>query len=165
MTQPLRIVRLDGHISPPPIFSSNFLHSYTSYEQTSFDDALITSRIAGADVVITTRIPISASTISSSPGLKFVAVFAVGCDHVDLQACQERGIVVCNVPAASNESVAEHAIALYFALRRNIVGMNEIMVRGTEWQRTGSLAAEFGTIPGTCREEVMGIFGAGELGN
>lgn len=41
---------------------------------------------------------------------------------VDLEACKERGVKVCNVPAASNEAVAEHTIALYFALRRCVVG-------------------------------------------
>jgi lactate dehydrogenase-like 2-hydroxyacid dehydrogenase len=161
----LQIVRLDGIISPPPTFSPDFHHTYTSYDQTPFDHALITSRIQDADVVISTRIPLSASTIAASPKLKLVAVFAIGCDHIDLAACKERGITVCNVPAASNESVAEHAIALYFALRRKIVGMHELTVEGEEWFKTGSLAPTFGERPGTCREEVMGIFGAGELGS
>ena len=71
---------------------------------------------------------------------------------------------MCNVPAASNEAVAEHAIALYFALRRNVVGMHELTAEGQSWVEKGSLAKDFGSIPSTCRDEVMAIFGGGELG-
>ena len=108
--------------------------------------------------------PITAKTLAACPSLKLIAVFAIGSDHVNLAACKEHGITVCNVPAASNESVAEHAIALYFALRRRVVQMHELTVGGEKWKETGSLAKEFGGLPPTCREETMGIFGGGELG-
>lgn len=83
---------------------------------------------------------------------------------VDLAACKERNILVCNVPGASNESVAEHAIALFFSVRRNVVLMHEMTVQGEEWPKKGALASYWGGMPGTCREEVMGILGGGELG-
>jgi lactate dehydrogenase-like 2-hydroxyacid dehydrogenase len=83
---------------------------------------------------------------------------------IDLSACKTHGVTVTNVPAASNESVAEHAIALFFALRRNIVGMHDITRGGEEWVKKYSLKDEFGFCPGTCKEEVVGILGGGELG-
>jgi lactate dehydrogenase-like 2-hydroxyacid dehydrogenase len=83
---------------------------------------------------------------------------------IDLSACKTHSVTVTNVPAASNESVAEHAIALFFALRRNIVGMHDITRGGEEWVKRYSLKDEFGACPGTCREEVVGILGGGELG-
>jgi len=49
MSKPLKIVRLDGIISPSPVFSPDFIHEYISFEQTSFDHDLIASRIAGAE--------------------------------------------------------------------------------------------------------------------
>ena len=73
-------------------------------------------------------------------------------------------MTVCNVPAASNEAVAEHALALYFALRRNVVYMHELTAEGQKWPEKGSLAQDFGRIPNTCRAETMAIFGGGELG-
>ena len=164
MANPLKIVRLDGTHSPGPTFSPAFQHTYISYTNTDFNTDLISSRIGDADVVISTRIPVSAATIAACPNLKLVAVCAIGSDHVDLAACKERGITVSNVPAASVEAVAEHAIALFFALRRNVVGMHQLTVKGDEWGKTGSLAGQFGGMPGTCRDDVMGIFGAGELG-
>lgn len=83
---------------------------------------------------------------------------------LDLAACKERNITVSNVPAASNESVAEHAIALFFAVRRNIVEMHEMTAQGEEWPKQGTLKSYWGGVPRTCREEVMGILGGGELG-
>ena len=83
---------------------------------------------------------------------------------IDLSACKTHNVTITNVPAASNESVAEHAIALYFALRRNIVGMHDITRGGVEWVKRYSVKDDFGWCPGTCREEVVGILGVGELG-
>jgi lactate dehydrogenase-like 2-hydroxyacid dehydrogenase len=83
---------------------------------------------------------------------------------ISLSACQARSVLVTNVPAASIESVAEHALALFFALRRNTVALHELTVGTDEWVKKLSLKGEFGGCPGTCREEVVGIFGGGELG-
>jgi len=83
---------------------------------------------------------------------------------IDLAACKARGVLVTNVPAASIESVAEHAIALFFALRRNVVAMHELTVRTDEYIQKHSLKNDFGGCPGTCREEVVGILGGGALG-
>ncbi|KAF2180355.1 hypothetical protein K469DRAFT_753359 [Zopfia rhizophila CBS 207.26] len=44
--------------------------------------------------------------------LKLTCVSGVGRDHIDLEACQARGIRICNTPVATVEAVAEHAIAL-----------------------------------------------------
>jgi len=83
---------------------------------------------------------------------------------ISLPACSKRGILVTNVPAASVESVSEHALALFFALRRNVVGMHELTVGTDEWVQKYSLKGEFGGCPGSCREEFVGILGGGELG-
>ena len=85
--------------------------------------------------------PITASTLDQCPKLKLVAVLAIGTDMVDLEACRQRKVQVCNVPAASNESVAEHAIALFFALRRNVVQMHNMTVQGDEWPAKGALVS------------------------
>lgn len=164
MSRPIHIVRLDGIIGPSPTFS--IPHEYTEHFNTPPDPTIISSRLQDADVAIGTRVPITASVLAACPKLKLVAVLAVGCDHVDLEACKAHNVAVCNVPGASNESVPEHAIAMFFALRRNIVGMHEVTVLGEEWKRKGSAAGKwYGGMPPTCRQEVMCVIGAGELGN
>lgn len=162
-TEPIRIVRLDAIYAPDPTFP-NILHTYVSHQLTSADETA--SRLANATVAITTTVRITRSVLEACPSLKLIAVLAIGTDCVDLEACKEKGVMVCNVPAASNESVAEHAIGLYFALRRKVVWLHGLMTgKGEAWRERGSLKGEFGVeLPGTCREEVLGVVGVGELG-
>ncbi|CZS95217.1 related to D-lactate dehydrogenase [Rhynchosporium agropyri] len=165
-TPPLHIVRLDGIITPDPIFSPSFPHTYTSYPLVPFSSPSIITCLTTpkpANVAITTRVPITEETLQACPALNLIAVLAIGTDMIDLAACKRRGVIVCNVPAASNESVAEHAIALFFAARRKVVRMHGLTVNGNEWGKTGTLKDEFGELPGTCREEIVAIVGAGEL--
>jgi hypothetical protein len=106
----LHIVRLDGIHFPAPIFT--IPHTYTEYPNTSPSE--VPARIRDAHVILTTRVPLSRENLSASqtPLLKLIAVTAVGTDNIDLDECEKRGIPVCNVPAASNEAVSEHAFAL-----------------------------------------------------
>lgn len=83
---------------------------------------------------------------------------------IDLAACKQRGVTVCNIPGANSESVSEHAIALYFAVRRNVPYMHEVTVQGEQWQQKGALTSLWPGLPITCPEEVMGVLGGGELG-
>jgi lactate dehydrogenase-like 2-hydroxyacid dehydrogenase len=159
----VNIVRLDGIVGPSPIFDG-IAHQYTEYLTTPPNDPIISERLQNADVVVTTKVPITAATIAACPKLKLVAVLAIGYDHVALDACKERGVSVCNVPAASNEAVAEHAIAMFFALRRNLILLHELVVKGDEWVDKGSLSGSFATLPGTCSSEIMVVIGGGVLG-
>lgn len=84
--------------------------------------------------------------------------------RVDIPACMAAGITVHNVPAASNESVAEHAISLYFSIRRKIPRMQRCLVESTFWQEKGTTSSVFGPLPRTARGETVGIIGGGELG-
>lgn len=161
----MHIVHLDGIHAPPPTFSQSFQYTYKSHDSTPPDDSVIISRLKDTDVVITTRIPITEATLSVCPRLKLVAVMAIGTDMIDLAACKKHRVTVSNVPAASNESVCEHAIALYFALRRNVVRMHDLTSMGSLWRQKMTLKSEFGECPRTCRQEIAGIFGGGELGN
>ncbi|MBT7914077.1 phosphoglycerate dehydrogenase, partial [Candidatus Bathyarchaeota archaeon] len=76
--------------------------------------------IADADGLITRgSIAITRELMVSSPRLKVVGVHGIGCDHVDLAAAKELGIVVCNTPDAVTVTVAEMAMATTLALLRN----------------------------------------------
>ncbi|CZR64338.1 related to D-lactate dehydrogenase [Phialocephala subalpina] len=164
---PIHIVRLDAIHCPDPIFSSSLNHTLTSHLNTPPNDETIIKHLTTpkpANVAITTRIPITEKVLAACPDLKLVAAMAIGIDMIDLAACKKYGVQVCNVPAASNESVAEHAIALFFSLRRQVVRMHGLTVTGAIWPERMSLKDEWGELPGTCREEVVGVFGGGELG-
>jgi glycerate dehydrogenase len=89
---------------------------------------------------------------------------AAGYDIIDLEACRERGIKVCNIPSASAESVAEHAFSLYLAVKRRIVELDALTRAGTEWPEKKTAIHRFGGLPKTWRSETLGIIGYGTLG-
>ncbi len=54
------------------------------------------------------------------PNLKLITTRSTGFDHINLEECQKKGIIVCNVPVYAEHSVAEHSFALLLAISRNI---------------------------------------------
>lgn len=115
-----------------------------------------------------TRLDSVALSEEVTPNLKFIAVTAVGTDSVDLETCRRRGILVSNCPAANVESVSNHAMALYFAARRNVVQMDRVVKDGV-WPKEGPKVAlrMKDTSQGlglTCKEETVGIIGFGSVG-
>lgn len=60
------------------------------------------------------------ATLEKLPRLKFIATRSTGFDHIDLEVCRERSILVSNVPSYGENTVAEHTFALILALSRNI---------------------------------------------
>jgi hypothetical protein len=67
--------------------------------------------------------------------LKLVAVAATGTDNVDLAACRERGIAVCNIRDYSVVSVPEHCFALMLAVRRNLMAYAADVAAG-RWEQS-----------------------------
>ncbi|GHE01262.1 hypothetical protein U879_15260 [Defluviimonas sp. 20V17] len=55
--------------------------------------------------------------------LRHVAKHGVGVDNIDLAAARAAGILVTNTPGANAASVAEHALALIFALAKALPAM------------------------------------------
>ena len=64
---------------------------------------------------------IDRKAIEACPKLKVITRPGVGVDNVDVTAATERGIPVVICPAANARSVAEHTVALIFAIAKNVV--------------------------------------------
>ena len=62
----------------------------------------------------------SRAILAPLPALRLVATRSTGYDHIDLAACRKRDIVVRNVPDYGSRTMAEHAIALLFAVARKL---------------------------------------------
>ncbi len=58
--------------------------------------------------------------LAKLPNLKMIATRSTGFDHIDMQDCKERSIIVCNVPHYGENTVAEHTFALMLDLSRKI---------------------------------------------
>ena len=63
---------------------------------------------------------IDSNVIKKLPKLKMVATRSTGFDHIDLNTCKKRKIVVSNVPFYGENTVAEHTFGLILSLSRNI---------------------------------------------
>jgi D-lactate dehydrogenase len=63
---------------------------------------------------------ITKEILDKLPKLKIIATLSTGFDHIDLDECARRNIIVCNVPFYGENTVAEHTFALILALSRKI---------------------------------------------
>lgn len=72
----------------------------------------VADKIGEADAVICNKCLVTEEVFSKCPNLKYVGLFATGYNNIDLEAATRHGAVVCNVPAYSTNSVAQHTFAL-----------------------------------------------------
>lgn len=165
----LSIVALEADFCSIPKFSLPQPYTYTvqSYGETTADE--VASRIGPATVLLITTLPLTAEHLSPqcTPHLRMIAIMASGTDHVDLAACRERGISVCNASHANVPAVSNHAIGMYFAARRKFV-LTERAMRAGVWVKQRScmdlMSDGDGLMPPTCSEEVLGLIGYGAIG-
>ena len=75
--------------------------------------------------------------IENSPKLKVIGRTGVGYDSVDVKKATELGIPVVITPGANNRSVAEHAVAMIFALSKNLIEAQNEMCKGN-WEIRGA---------------------------
>jgi D-3-phosphoglycerate dehydrogenase len=107
------------------------------------------------DAVIVRVAPLDADVIARADRLKVIAKHGAGLDNVDIEAASDRGIVVCNTPGANARSVAEHAIALLFAVRRSLRTADR-HVRSGGWERGAFTGHEL-------TGDTLGLFGFGAI--
>ena len=81
-----------------------------------FPDAL-----KDADAIIARISHVSAKAMAEAPNLRVIGRTGVGYDMVDAAEATRLGIPVVLTPGANNHSVAEHTVALLFALSKNLV--------------------------------------------
>lgn len=72
----------------------------------------VAEKIGDADAVICNKCLITEEVFERCPNLKYVGLFATGYNNIDLAAADKHGAAVCNVPAYSTDSVAQHTFAL-----------------------------------------------------
>ncbi len=68
--------------------------------------------------------------LTNIPNLKFIATRSVGYDHIDINYCKEKNIVISNIPKYGGNTVAEHTFALILAISRKLIPSIEQTKRG-----------------------------------
>lgn len=110
-----------------------------------------------ADALIVRIAKCDGHAIENSPKLKVIGRTGVGYDSVDVKTATEKGIPVVITPGANNRSVAEHAVAMMFALSKNLVEAQQEMCKGN-WEIRGAKKAF------ELEGKTVGILGLGAIG-
>ena len=108
-------------------------------------------------IVVRSATKVDRELIKAAPRLKVIGRAGVGIDNVDIDAATERGVIVMNSPAGSSTTTAEHAVAMMFALSRNIPQAYRLLKDGT-WNKSRFKGVEL-------RAKTLGVVGLGRIGS
>ncbi len=122
------------------------------------DPADFAAALTAADaLIIRSDVQIDASLLNSAPQLKVIGRAGARLNNVDLDAVTAKGIMVCHVPDAHIEAVAEHTLAMLLAAARHIPQAFQQLQTDGIWDRHGTLGFEL-------RGRTLGIIGYGRIG-
>ncbi len=159
----MKTIILDGFAVNPGDLDWSFLSefgTYTVYDRS--EESQVAERIGDADIVITNRMHITEEVLSKCPNLKFISAFGTGYDMIDVPACRNRGVEVCNIPGYSTSSVSQFAFSLMLAVSTRIDLFRRAVLDGT-W--TGRAGFTYQTIPYVELEgKTVGVYGCGAIG-
>ena len=96
-------------------------HEFVYYTSKEIQQDKLLARVQDADIIMLANQPLSAEIINGCPKLKMLSVAFTGVDHVALDACRARNILVCNAAGYSTNAVAELTFGLAISVIRNIV--------------------------------------------
>ncbi|MDZ7823238.1 MAG: phosphoglycerate dehydrogenase [Ahrensia sp.] len=94
--------------------------------------------------------------INAATNLKVIGRAGIGVDNVDIQAASRKGIIVMNTPFGNSITTAEHAIALIFAVARELPAA-DTSTRAGKWEKSKFMGVE---ITG----KTLGVIGCGNIG-
>ncbi len=157
------IVILDGFTANPGDISWAAIEALGNckiYDRTG--EADVVARAADADIVLTNKTLITQKSLAALPRLRYIGVLATGYNTVDVQAAQQRGILVCNVPEYSTPNVTQAVFALLLELT-NRTGHHSQTVHEGRWSASPDFCywdGELVELAGRTR----GIVGYGRIG-
>lgn len=108
-------------------------------------------------LVVAGEYPLDKALIETLPNLGLIACFTSGYDGIDVAWCRERGLSVTHAPAINHEDVADHALGLILAVRREIV-------RGDRELRAGGWTPDSRILTPSLKGQKVGVVGLGGIG-
>lgn len=90
------------------------------YNSAPKDDAEKIERSEDADIVMLANMPFGKNILEKCSKLKMLSVAFTGVDHVDMNYCKEKNIMVCNCSGYANEAVSELVFGMVIDLYRSI---------------------------------------------
>ena len=108
-------------------------------------------------LAIRSNTKVTAKLLEHAKNLKVIGRAGIGVDNVDIPAATARGVIVMNTPFGNSITTAEHAIAMMFALARQIPTADASTQAG-KWEKNRFMGVE---ITG----KTLGIIGCGNIGS
>src|ERR1700729_3031176 len=94
--------------------------------------------------------------IAAARNMKVIGRAGIGVDNVDIPAATAAGIVVMNTPFGNSITTAEHAIAMMFALARQLPAA-DVSTQAGKWEKNRFMGVEL-------YAKTLGLIGAGNIG-
>jgi D-3-phosphoglycerate dehydrogenase / 2-oxoglutarate reductase len=95
--------------------------------------------------------------IAAARRLKVIGRAGIGVDNVDIPAATAAGVVVMNTPFGNSITTAEHAIAMIFALARQLPAA-DVSTQAGKWEKNRFMGVEL-------YAKTLGLIGAGNIGS
>ncbi len=99
---------------------------------------------------------VSEKVLAAAPNLKVIGRAGIGVDNVDIPAASKKGVIVMNTPFGNSITTAEHAIAMMFAVARQIPEASASTHAG-KWEKSRFMGVEL-------TGKTLGVIGAGNIG-
>lgn len=158
-----KIVVLDGFAANPGDLSWDEMKALAPcevYDRTQPDEVLL--RAQGATMILTNKTVIKRAHIEALPDLQYIGVLATGYNIIDMEAVQERGIVVTNIPAYSTSSVAQMVFAHILNIAQQVKHHSDEVKQG-RWTTSRDFCF-WDTPLLELREKKIGLVGLGHIG-
>ncbi|QSF53477.1 2-hydroxyacid dehydrogenase [Brevundimonas fontaquae] len=152
MTQRPAVLIMQRHLAPLSGFLESAYDVYRFWEGPPIE--------AAHDIrvmVVAGEAPLDKALIERLPNLDLIACFTSGYDGIDIDWCRQRGLPVTHAPGVNHEDVADHALGLILAARRQIAS-------GDRQVRDGGWTFETRTITTSLAGQKLGIVGLGHIG-
>jgi len=94
--------------------------------------------------------------LALAPNLKVIGRAGIGVDNVDIPAASRNGVIVMNTPFGNSITTAEHAIAMMFAVARQLPEAS-VSTHSGKWEKSRFMGVEL-------YNKTLGVIGAGNIG-
>lgn len=108
-------------------------------------------------LIVRSDTPVDKKVIDCGKRLMVIGMAGIGLNHIDTEYARGKGIVVFNVPDGSNDSVAEHTIALMLCISRKLYNAIDA-VKENHWNKTGYIGNQL-------KGKTIGLIAIGKIGS
>lgn len=141
-----------------PVKSLGDVHIYGMMDKHSLVEVM---RESGA--IIVNKVEITEDVLEACPAVEYIGTCSTGYNNVDIDACRERGITVCNVPGYSTAAVCQHVFALLLSFESKTYKYIPSVAKG-DWKKSPTFC--YNTWPTTeIAGKTFGVVGYGAIGS